>query len=160
VAGILLYFSVRVISEASIEILARLFYAQHNTWIPMVAYLGWFVINAGLSYLFFSKMGVAGLALASTVAFTTLALALLILNRLYTGPLGGRDLAVSFGRNALAAAGMSVVIVLIGRIELGTFLFLAIAGTVGIVVYFVLNYLLGGREMVELIHIVRRKEPA
>jgi putative peptidoglycan lipid II flippase len=159
VVSILVFFSVRIVSEASIEILARLFYAQHNTWIPMSAYLGWFAVNAVLSYRFFGTMGVEGLALASTVAFTLLAIALLILNRWYAGPLGGRGLVLSFGRNAVAAAGMAIVIVLIGRMNLATLPFLVVAGSASVVVYFGLNFLLGGRELIDLWHLARRRDP-
>ncbi|MCO5194176.1 MAG: murein biosynthesis integral membrane protein MurJ [Anaerolineae bacterium] len=156
VAAILVFFSVRVVSEASIEVLARMFYAQHNTWIPMCAYLGWFVVNAWLSYQLFGKLGVGGLALASTVAFTLLAVALLILNRWYAGPLGGRTLALAFGRNAVAAAGMAIVIHMISRIGLSTVPFLVVAGGASVITYFGINFLLGGRELVDLWHIARR----
>lgn len=158
VAGILAYFSVRVVSEASIEVLARMFYARHNTWIPMFAYLGWFVVNAGLSYLLYEPLGVGGLALASTVAFTVLAIVLFILNRVTIGSLDERTLAVSFGRNVIAATGMGAAILAIDRIGLGTLPFLAVAGVAAVLVYFGLNRLLGGRELGDLIALVRRRD--
>ncbi|HCB50692.1 MAG TPA: murein biosynthesis integral membrane protein MurJ, partial [Chloroflexi bacterium] len=81
VYGILIFFSVRVISEASLEILARLFYAQHDTRTPMFVALGWLVTNIALAYLFIGILDVRGLALASTIAFTLQSLVLYILNR-------------------------------------------------------------------------------
>ena len=65
VYGVLVFFSLRVVSEATLEILARLFYAQHNTRTPMFVALLWLVIAVGLSYLLVAFLGLGGLALAS-----------------------------------------------------------------------------------------------
>ena len=178
VYGVLIFFSVRVVSEASFEIVARLFYAQHNTRTPMYSALVWLAVTVGLLYVFVDDLGVGGLALASTVGFTVQALLLFSLNRRALGSLGERDLAISFGRALLATAGMSAVIVVVRSLveatlggvaaqlaalagplapaDVQSLLFLVLGGTAGLATYALLNHLLGGRELPSLFRLLRR----
>ena len=78
-----------MVSEATLEIVARLFYAQHDTRTPMLAYLLWLVMNTIAAYALVGLLGIVGLALASTLAFTLLASVLFILNRRRLGDLPG-----------------------------------------------------------------------
>ena len=80
VYGILVFFSIRVVSEATLEIAARLFFAQHNTRTPMFVALGWLVANVVLAYILVGRLGVGGLALATSIAFTLQTAVLLYLN--------------------------------------------------------------------------------
>jgi len=157
VYGILVFFSVRLISEASLEILARLFYAQHNTRTPMFVSLGWLITNVILAYLFVDALGVRGLALASTIAFTFQSLALFILNRRRLGYLYERELLTSAGRAILGAAGMAAVILLLGQMIANDFLILIIGGTAGFITYFAITYLTGAREIPSLVKLVRSR---
>lgn len=155
VYGVLIYFSLRVVSEASLEILARLFYAQHNTLVPMLAAGVWFLITAPLSYLLVGPLGVGGLALASSLAFTVQSTILFVLNRARLGPLGGRALALGLGRIMLATAGMALVILATGQV-LGTGpLFLLVGGAAGGLTYVLLSLLLRGEEIPQLWRLVR-----
>lgn len=179
VYGVLVFFSLRVVSEATLEIVARLFYAQHNTRTPMYASLVWLAVTVTLLYWFVDDLGVGGLALATTVGFTVQSGLLLLLNRRALGPLGERGLLTSLGRSLAAAGGMSVVILLIQRAIAGgqlqgivsllvqasgnrveaagaaSLLFVAVGSVVGVLVYLFLNLLLGGRELPWLIRMVR-----
>ena len=156
VYNVLVFFSLRVVSEASLEILARLFYAQHNTRTPMIAALGWLVITVSLSYLLVGPLGVGGLALASSVAFTAQSLLLFWLNQKRLGSLDERTLALSLGRALLATAGMSLVILALGRVIANQLIFLVVAGGGGVVTYVLLSYLLGGQEIPQLRQLLRR----
>ncbi len=157
VYSILVFFSVRLISEASLEILARLFYAQHNTRTPMFISLGWLVTNIMLAYLFVGALGVRGLALASTVAFTFQSLTLYILNRQRLGYLYERELLTSAGRAILGAVGMAAIILLLGRIITSDFLLLTLGGIAGFATYFTITYLTGAREIPSLLNLVRSR---
>jgi putative peptidoglycan lipid II flippase len=134
---VLLFFSVRVVSEATLEVVARLFYARHNTRTPMLAYLGWLVTNVGLAYLLGGRLGIGGLALASTIAFTALSAALFLLNRRELGSLGEAEL----GRTALhaVAAALVMALVLLGvtRLVSHPYLQLAVGGGLGAAAYLV-----------------------
>ncbi|MCA9947168.1 MAG: oligosaccharide flippase family protein, partial [Anaerolineales bacterium] len=149
---VLLAFSVRLVTEATLEIVARLFYAQHDTVTPMAAYLGWLVVNVLLAYALVENLGVVGLALASTVAFTLLSAVLFWLNKLAFGPL----LPV-VGRALAGTAVLTLLILLLRQFITSAVLFLLIAGSVGVVSYVVLNLLLGGKEIPTLLRLVRQK---
>lgn len=154
---ILAVFSIRIVSESTLEIVARLFYARHNTLVPMLAYLAWFGLTATLSVLLVNRIGVVGLALSSTVGFTLLAAVLFELNRRDLGGLGGRPLQLSFFRASIGALVMSATIILIDRLIDNTFLLLAAGLTVGAAVYIAVTWLLGGRELGTMWKILRSK---
>lgn len=165
--------SIRVVSEATVEIVARLFYARHNTRTPMVAYLGWFVIAVIFMYGLVGSLGVQGLAIASTLAFTFLAIALFFLNQRDIGGLADPALGKSALRAIVATGAMAAVILGIGAwvnaafadwswvpplgpVLTDTHLYLALALPAGLLAYFGLSILLGGREFADLFRLVRR----
>lgn len=154
---ILVFFSVRVVAEATLEIVARLFYARHNTFTPMLAYLGWFAINGSLTLLLVRWLGVSGIALASTIAFTLLAAALFALNRRELGDLQGRTLRAAWARALPAAAAMGLGIWAVGRLGWPPLLFLAAGTAAGATIYAAVDWLLGGRDLRELVVMVRRR---
>ena len=158
VSAVLIAMSIRLVSEATLEIVARLFYARHNTFVPMLAYLGWLVVFVAAAYGLVGSLGVVGLAVASTVAFTLLSAVLFALNWRDLDGLHGRELALSGGRALLATAGMVGVMLGIGRLSLSPLLFLAAAGIAGGFAYLILSYLLGGREIPDLWRLVRQRE--
>jgi putative peptidoglycan lipid II flippase len=158
VYGVLVVFSVRVVSEATVEIGARLFYAQHNTKAPMLVYLGWLIIEVGLAFLLVDDMGIIGLALASTIAFTFLATVLLILNHRVLGHLLNKELAGSALRAGAATAGMSLFILGVSSFVTSPLLLLTIGGLGGVIAYLAISVLLGGDEIPNLIMIIRSKQ--
>jgi putative peptidoglycan lipid II flippase len=156
VYSVLLVFSVRLVSEATLEIVARLFYAQHDTRTPMFAYIGWLIVNVAIAYLLVDSLGVVGLAIASTVAFTLLSAVLFWLNRRRLGSLGEKALAIVAGRAVVATAVMTLLILGIRQLIDFPLLFLLVGGTVGVVSYIALNHLLGGREIPALLRLIRK----
>lgn len=152
---ILVFFSVRVVSEASLEILARLFFAQHDTVTPMLVALLWLGIAAGLFYALVGPLGAGGLALASTIAFTVQSAILFILNRRRLGNLGERELAMVALRALAATAGMSAVILLLNRVVAAPLPQLVVSGGAGLLVYAALHLVLGGRELPALWRLIR-----
>ncbi|MGD8807065.1 MAG: murein biosynthesis integral membrane protein MurJ [Chloroflexota bacterium] len=157
VYGILLFFSFRVVAESTLEILARLFYAQHDTQTPMFVALGWLALNVILAFPLADAYGARGLALASTIAFSLQSLALYLLNRRRLGYLHERELLATAGRSLLGAAGMSAVILLLEKIIDGSFLFLFAGGAAGLLAYLLVTYLAGAREIPQLIRIIRSR---
>ena len=160
VYGILVFFSVRVVSESTLEIAARLFFAQHNTKTPMKVALLWLLINVAFAYLLVGPLGVGGLALASSIAFTIQVVILLYLNHRRLDGLPVRELGLSFGRTALATGGMALVILTIGRFVSAPLPFLLVGGGAGLLTYLTLNVLLGGQELRDLVRLIRRRETA
>lgn len=159
VYSVLLIFSVRIVSEATVEIVARLLYAQHDTKTPMFVYIGWFFVNLLLAalFVFILDWGVMGLAAASTVAFTFLAVVLFIINSRRLSGLGERELGIVGGRALLAGSGMAVVIFLVGRVFASPLLFLVVAIMAGGLTYLLLNMLLGGKELQQAFALIRNR---
>lgn len=157
---ILAVFSIRIVSESTLEIVARLFYARHNTLVPMLAYLAWFALTTVMSVFLANRIGIIGLALSSTIGFTLLAAVLFELNRRDLNGLGGRPLQLSFLRASGGALAMSMAILLIDQLIDNTFLMLAAGLSIGGIVYLVVTRLLGGRELTTLWQILRSKSAA
>jgi putative peptidoglycan lipid II flippase len=155
VYSVLVVFSLRVISESTVEVAARLFYAQHNTAVPMVAYLGWLILDVALAYWLVDELGIVALAIASTVAFTFLAAVLLVLNDRNLDGLLDKDLALSALRALTATAGMTVVVYILSKLIDNQLLLLGVGGLSGAVTYLILSLLLGGDEIPQLITLVR-----
>ena len=158
VYAVLVFFSLRIVSEATVEVVARLFYAQHNTVVPMFAYIGWLIVNILLAYWLVDELGIAALALASTVAFTLLAVVLYVLNSRALGGLGERTLAVSAARAIAATIGMSAAIMAIGRVITQPILFLVVGGVLGAGTYLLLSIVLGGKEIQHLVALLRTRQ--
>jgi putative peptidoglycan lipid II flippase len=177
VYGVLIFFSVRVVAEATLEIVARLFYAQHNTLTPMYAAIVWLVVTVILLYVFVDDLGVGGLALATTVGFTVQSALLLYLNRRALGSLGERGLLTSVGRALVATGALTLTILAIRAIVDGylgasalklatltgfadgptmqALLFLSLATICGAVVYVLFYLFLGGQEIASAIRLIR-----
>ncbi|NLF65291.1 MAG: murein biosynthesis integral membrane protein MurJ [Chloroflexi bacterium] len=182
VYSVLVFFSVRVVAEATLEIVARLFYAQHNTVTPMAAALVWLVVTVALLYLFVDDLGVGGLALATTVGFTVQSALLLYLNRRKLGSLDERGLLQTMGRALVATALLAATVLgvqavvesslgglaaalssAVGLLDAGamqSLLFVGFGGLAGLVVYVLANLLLGGREIPALLRLIRPRVAA
>lgn len=154
---ILVFFSLRIVSEATLEIAARLFFAQHDTRTPMFVSLGWLAANVGLAYWLVGPLGIGGLALASTIAFTLQSAVLLYLNHRRLGGLAWRELGLSAGRAILASAGMALVVMGVREMVDGRLPLLVIGAGSGGLAYIALNLLLGGREIPSLIQLIRKR---
>jgi putative peptidoglycan lipid II flippase len=155
---IVVFFSVRVVSEGTLEIAARLFFAQHNTRTPMFVALGWLATNVTLAYLLVDWLGVGGLALASTIAFTLQTAVLLYLNHRRLQGLPWDELGRSFARTLLATGGMSLTIIVVNQILTEPLPFLIVGALGGGSIYLLLNLLLGGREIPTLLRLIRRTD--
>ncbi len=157
VYGAILFFSFRIVAEGTLEIVARLFYAQHDTRTPMFAYLLWLAIQVGLAFGLVGPLGVGGLALASTIAFTALAALLFWLNWRRLGDLGGRRLWGSGGRALAASAGMALVLWGLQAAIPSEILFLLAGIPAGLLVYIGLSLLMGGKEIPDLVRLLRQR---
>lgn len=139
--------AIRLLSDASQDVLSLVFYARHNTRTPMWANLGWMVLNVGLSVLLVGPFGILGLAWAASLSALALALALYVLGRWSFGSLDEPLLASTLGRLLAASAGMSVLILAVRQLDLNTLPFLVTAIGSGGLAFVLFYFLLGGREL-------------
>lgn len=154
-ADVLAFFSLSLFAQSLIPLLARAFYAYHNTMVPFAVGLFSAIINILASLLFVQHFGVAGLALAFSLA-SIINFALLWLTlRLKLGELDELNIFLSIIKMSAAALLMAVVVqfskgllALLFNMEKfwGIFLQGFIAGLAGLLVYFAGLYLLKSPE--------------
>ncbi len=179
VAYALRFFALGLVAHAVVEIVVRVFYALHDTATPVVAGVATVALNILLSLALIGRLSFGGLALANSIATALEMLVLLVLlarkvrapnreaGRATTVPgLPLRQLLTSGGRSLLASAVMSAA--LLFGLELlpgGSAVFgipaglvAAVAGAgLGVIIYLLASYLLGGAEIRQLAALVRRR---
>lgn len=117
VAWALLWYAAGLVGHSVLEILARTFYALHDTRTPVLVGTAAMSLNVVFSVFFsalFRRIGWmphGGLALANSLATALEACVLfLLMRRRLGGRLGERELATGLGRAMLAVAAMSVAL--------------------------------------------------
>ena len=112
VAWALLWYAVGLVGHSVVELVARAFYALHDTRTPVVMLIIAMSLNLGFSLLFsalFEQIGWAphgALALANSLATFLEMIGLLILMRRRLGGLQGREIAEALGQAGLASLAM------------------------------------------------------
>jgi len=161
-------FSVSLFAQAGLPLLVRVFYARHNSRTPFLIGLVCAVFNIFLSYYFSRAFGVAGLALAFSLAsimnFSLLWLAL----RMEIGDLDEKRIlfsALKFSLSALACGvavqgGKSLIADFFGTDTFsGIFLQGLFAGSVGIAVYIAFCSLMKSEELFIFWASIKRRFP-
>ena len=116
VAWALLWYAVGLVGHSVVEVVARAFYALHDTKTPVFVGIAAMTLNLGLSLLFsalFSSWGWlphGGLALANSLATAIEMAGLLYLMRRKLGGLGGRQIMQGVLLACIGSAGMGVII--------------------------------------------------
>lgn len=116
VAWALLWYAAGLIGHSMLEILARAFYALHDTRTPVMVGMVAMGLNIVLSFLFsalFKRLGWmphGGLALANTLATALEAIVLLILMHKRLKGLSPRTLMAGFGQSLIASLLMGAII--------------------------------------------------
>jgi putative peptidoglycan lipid II flippase len=109
VAALLSAYSVGLLGYAVSFVLVRSFYSRQNTKVPAGLNVGLLALYVALAHAFSQTMGLAGVALAFSGAYTVLAFALLAAMRMEIGRLDGRRLSLSIARIVAAGAVMYAV---------------------------------------------------
>ncbi|HSH04995.1 MAG TPA: murein biosynthesis integral membrane protein MurJ [Anaerolineae bacterium] len=153
----LVFFSLRIVSEATLEIVARLFYAQHNTVIPMAVSLVWLTTNIICAYLFVDNYGIAGVAFASTLAFTLQSAILFVLNSRRLGGLNEAKLIRNVGKTLFCTLSMCMVILGLGQIMAPGTLYLLLGVALGGTTYLLLSLWLSWAEYRQFWQFLRQR---
>ena len=148
-------FSVRLLGEASYDVLTLTFFARHNTRVPMWATLGWMALNAGLSIALVRPFGIGGLAWAASIAAAALAVALFALN-LRVGGVDAGALRATLARALVGSLAMSGLVLALHQLGMPAALFIAASAAGGGFVFFGVYALLGGTEIFTALGYLRR----
>lgn len=162
------YFALSLFAQATTPLLIRVFYARHNSATPF--YLGLFTValNIGLSFLFAPSMGVAGLALAFSIANILNFILLWLWLNFSIGSLDISNILVSvlkFTASAIAAGASaqmmkSIIWPFIDMTKFsGVFIQLTGSALVGILIYALFCYLFKSEELFGLLASLRNRLP-
>jgi len=110
VAYILVFHSLGLVWFGLLMILNRVFYAFKNVKTPLKVAAVSIVVNFGLDWLLIRFMDVGGLALSTSLVAAFNTVALLVILRKKVGNLGGKRIAVSYGKMMLASAVMALCV--------------------------------------------------
>lgn len=103
------FFSISMFAQASIPLLARTFFAQHNTRIPVIISIISMFVNAILAYILSGYMGIYGLALAFSISSLINMLLLLSTLRLKFGYLDDKKIISSVWKIIIASLVMGII---------------------------------------------------
>jgi putative peptidoglycan lipid II flippase len=106
----LAFFCIGLFAQGGVLMMNRVYYALQNTWTPVITGAGAMLLNIALNFILIGPLATGGLALAYSIANIVNLGAMLIIVRRRIGPIGGRDIAASFGKTAGASAVMGGVV--------------------------------------------------
>lgn len=109
-AWALQFFALALFAHAGLEIVARAFYALHDTFTPVAVSLGAMALNIALSLALLAPLAHGGLALANSLATILEMTTLLLILRRRLGGVDERRIARSGARSVVAASAMAAVL--------------------------------------------------
>lgn len=155
----LFFYSIGMIGIGLREVLTRAFYSLQDTKTPVINATIGVVLNIVLNIILSRYMGIGGLALATSIAAIFTSGLLFISLRKKIGPLGIKQISISFLKIILA----SLIMGLLAKLSFNYFtagllsqnLSLLIAITIGAVSYFVIIYFMKIKEVDAISRAVR-----
>jgi len=162
------FFSLSLFAQAIIPLLVRMFYARHNSKTPFFIGLISIAVNIVLSLWFAGRLGIAGLALAFSIASIINFILLWIVLRIKIGWLD--ELRILISTIKFSAAALACGIAVQGmKLAIWPFIDMEkfwgvltqgfVAGLSGILVYFVICYILRSEELFNFLSSIKRHLP-
>ena len=149
-------FSVRLLGEASYDVLALTFFARHNTHVPMWATLGWMIINVGLSLLLVGPFGIAGLAWATSNRGCGTRISDAGASTCESAAWRCHCSARALVRALAGSLGMYAVVLLLHQLRFPAPLFILAGAICGGLAFFGIYLALGGNEVLSALRILGR----
>lgn len=109
-ASTLGYFVIGLFAQSLVPLLAKAFYAMQNTWIPVVVSVVSVALNIALDFFLYPSMGVAGIALATSVSSFVNMIVLLIVLHVKFGSLEDNKIVKSTLKVIVASVVMVLVV--------------------------------------------------
>lgn len=157
----LVFYSIGMIGIGLRDVLSRAFYAMHDTKTPMINATIGVALNIILNIILSKYMGIGGLALATSIAAIFTTVLLFISLRKKIGPLGMKEISLSFIKILLASLVMGLISKISFDFLIANFfsqnisLLLAIA--VGAVSYFVIIYFMKIEGVDVIVNAIKRR---
>ena len=162
------FFALSLFAQAVIPLLVRVFYARRDSWTPFFLGMASVAVNIGLATYLRPIFGVAGLALAFSIASIFNFLCLWIWLYYKVGSLDLDKIFISVLKFSAAAIGAGAVVQIL-KVAIwpfinmetfsGVFIQLAVAGSGGVLAYGLLCYLFKSQELLAVIAVFKRRLP-
>ena len=165
VAWAVLWYTVGLVGHSVMEILARAFYALHDTKTPVLVGMGAMSLNIVFSITFaalFEKIGWmphGGLALANSLATALEMVLLMILMRKRLNGINGVSITRGFGQASLAALGMGFALIWWMQAQITSATWVVVLGglVIGGVVYLLGVWVLKVQEVRQVVAFLRKR---
>jgi putative peptidoglycan lipid II flippase len=159
VAAALGAFALGLIGHSGVEILARAFYALHDTRTPVILGVIALIINLIMSLALINVLGVTGLALSNTTAATIELVLLVVLIRQRLGGLEDRRVLIGALKTAAASIVMGIAVWAFLNAASGTSVIVRAGGgmLIGVGVFAAAAWLLRVEELRSITGLIRRK---
>ncbi|MCX6796218.1 MAG: murein biosynthesis integral membrane protein MurJ, partial [Candidatus Falkowbacteria bacterium] len=160
------YFSISLFAQACIPLLVRVFYARHNSRTPFYIGLACVIINVFLSLSLNKSLGIAGLALAFSIANILNFILLWFILKMEIGEMDEIRILYSVIKFSLAALACGIT-VQFAKVIIWPFIDMTrlwgvltqgfVSGTLGIIAYFIFCYLLRSEELFNFGESIKRR---
>jgi putative peptidoglycan lipid II flippase len=159
VAAALGAYALGLIGHSGVEILARAFYALHDTKTPVLLGILALVINLIISLSLINVLGVTGLALANTIAALIEMTLLIVMIRKRLGGLDDRRLVLSAVKTTIASIVMGLAVWGFLGVTANTGVIIRTVGgmVIGVGVFFAAAWLLRSEELRGVLGMVKRR---
>lgn len=156
----LFFYSIGILGIGLREVLSRGFYSLKDTKTPMINAGISVVINIILNFILSKYLGIGGLALATSIAATLTMVLMFISLRKKAGPLGMKQISISFLKILFASLVMGLLAKLSFNYLIGSLsqnISLLMATGVGAVSYFVLIYFMKIEDVDVIVGAIKKK---
>ncbi|CAN7341835.1 murein biosynthesis integral membrane protein MurJ [Paenibacillus sp. LjRoot56] len=159
-SNVLLFYSIGLIGVALREVISKVFYAMHDTRTPMINAAVSVAIDIGLNLILSRYMGIAGLALSTSISAIFCTMLLFISLSKKIGAFGLKGLFISFGKIVIASMSMGILSRLVfsfltNIINLN--ISLLISAGVAAIVYLILIYMLKVEDAFNVVNTIKNK---
>ncbi len=159
-AGALTFYTIGIIGVSTREIFYRSFYAMQDTKTPLINASVSLIVNIILNIILSKYMGLNGLALATSLSAILCSLLLIISLRKKIGPLGMKQISISFLKilfASLVMGGLAKLSFNYLTVSLSQNFSLLLAIGVGAVSYFVIIYFMKIEDVDVIIGAIKKK---
>ncbi|MEE8392279.1 MAG: murein biosynthesis integral membrane protein MurJ [Anaerolineae bacterium] len=153
------FFALGLVAHSALEVVARLFYARRDMWMPFWAALGGLALNATVGWTLLPLLAHGSIALSNSLGAGLQVVFLLLVAQRRLDGIEGRALAASLTRTGLASALMGAAVLGFRALLPDAGLLTTGAGglAVGAVTYVLVALLLGSKEIRELPELILRR---
>lgn len=158
ISELLKCYSIGMLGLGLNEITSKVFFSLHDSKTPMINSIISMVVNISLAFVLYKAISTNGLALATAAgSITNAALNLICMVKRYPGLIKKNDV-FDMLKSVITAVIMGVAVCVVYNLinslfigVLGSFIVCAVCGVIGVLIYFILTYLLKVRVITDLI---------